>query len=143
MKVQYGDSCLCQRKVYEWVDRFFNRRDKVSDKKRSLLSKGALLLHDNNLPHTAAHPVDTLQILQFEVLKHPAYNPDFAPSDFNLFGPMKEHLRGQRFADDNEVMSAVQTWLLATPKSFYMAGIHNLVDGWTKCVARQRDYLEK
>jgi len=24
-----------------------------------------------------------------------------APSDFHLFGPMKEHLRGQKFADDD------------------------------------------
>ena len=92
---------------------------------------------------TAAHTVDTVQTLRFEVLKHPAYSPDLAPSDFHLFGPLKEHLRGQRFADDNEVMSVVQTWLLATPKSFYLAGIHNLVDRWTTCVARQGDYVEK
>ncbi|BFZ23195.1 hypothetical protein BsWGS_26234 [Bradybaena similaris] len=79
-------------------------------------SKGVLLLQDNACLHTAAH---TLQTLRFEVLKHPAYSPDLATLDFNLFGPMNEHLRGQRCADDNEVMSAVQTWLLATPKSFY------------------------
>jgi len=30
-----------------------------------------------------------------------------APSDVHLFGPMKEHLRGQKFADDDEVMEAV------------------------------------
>ena len=43
-----------------------------------------------------------------------------APSDFHLFGPMKEHLRGQKFADDDEVMEAVQSWLKATPKSFFV-----------------------
>jgi len=42
-----------------------------------------------------------------------------APSDFHLFGPMKEHLQGQKFADDDEVMEAVQSWLKATPKSFF------------------------
>jgi len=31
---------------------------------------------------------------------------------------MKEHLRGQKFADD-EVMEAVRSWLKATPKSFF------------------------
>ena len=45
-----------------------------------------------------------------------------APSDFHLFGPMKEHLRGQKFADDDEVMEAVQSWLKATPKSFFSRG---------------------
>ena len=38
-----------------------------------------------------------------------------APSDFHLFGPMKEHLRGQKFADDDEVMEAVQGLSQATP----------------------------
>ena len=55
-----------------------------------------------------------------------------APSDFHLFGPMKEHLRGQKFADDDEVMEAVQSWLKATPKSFFLEGIRKLEDGWTK-----------
>ena len=66
-----------------------------------------------------------------------------APSDFHLFGPMKEHLRGQKFADDDEVMKAVQSWLKATPKSFILEGIRKLVDRWTKCVAKQGDYVEK
>jgi len=65
-----------------------------------------------------------------------------APSGFHLFGPMKEHLRGQKFADD-EVMEVVQSWLKATPKSFFLEGIRKLVDSWTKCVAKQGDYVEK
>jgi len=32
MKVQYGDSCLSQGRVYEWVGRFQNRRQNISDK---------------------------------------------------------------------------------------------------------------
>ena len=67
-----------------------------------------------------------------------------APSDFHLFGPMKEHLQGQKFADDDEVMEAVQSWLTeATSKSFFLEGIRKLVDRWTKCVAKQGDYAEK
>ena len=56
---------------------------------------------------------------------------------------MKEHMRGQKFADENEVMEAVQSWLKATPKSFFLEGIRKLVDWWTKCVAKQGDYIEK
>jgi len=64
------------------------------------------------------------------------------PSDFHLFGPTKEHLRGQKFADD-DIMEAVQSWLKAMPKSFFLEGIRKLVDRWTKCVAKQGDYVEK
>jgi len=35
---------------------------------------------------------------------------------------MEEHLRGQKFADDDEVMEAVQSWLKATPKRFFSRG---------------------
>jgi len=56
---------------------------------------------------------------------------------------MKEHLRGQKFADDDEVKVVVQSWLKATSKSFFLEGICKLVDRWTKCVAMQGDYVEK
>jgi hypothetical protein len=56
---------------------------------------------------------------------------------------MKEQLLGQKCADDNEVMEAVQSWLKATPKSFFLEGIRRLVDRWTNCAAKQGDYVEK
>jgi hypothetical protein len=56
---------------------------------------------------------------------------------------MKEHLWGQKFADDNEVMEAVQSWLKAMPKSFFLEGICKVVDRWTKFFAKQRDYVKK
>jgi len=56
---------------------------------------------------------------------------------------MKEHLRGQKFADYDEVMEAVQSWLKATPISFFLEGMRQLVDRWTKCVAKRGDCVEK
>ena len=108
-----------------------------------LISKRVLLFYDHARPHMAVHTVDTLRALKFEVSKHPPYSPYLAPSDFHLFGPLKEHLRGQKFADDNEVMEAVQSWLKATPESYFKEGIRKLVDRWTKCVAKQGDCVEK
>jgi hypothetical protein len=43
----------------------------IRSKRRGLLSKRVLLLHDNARPHTAEHTVDKLRALIFEVLKHP------------------------------------------------------------------------
>ena len=91
----------------------------IRSKRRGLFSKRVLLLHDNAPPHTAAYTVGTLRALKFEVLKHPPYSPDLAPSDFHLFGAVKEQLLGQKFVDDNEVMEAVQSWLKVTLKSFF------------------------
>jgi histone-lysine N-methyltransferase SETMAR len=96
----------------------------IQSQRWGLLAKRVLLLHDNAHPHTAAHSVDILRALKCEVLKQPPYSPDLATSDFHLFGRMKVHLRGHKFADDNEVMEAVQRWLKATPKSFFFSRGH-------------------
>ena len=56
-----------------------------------------MLLHDNVRPHTAAHTAETLRKLKFEVMAHPPYSPDLAPSDYYLFGPLKEALKCRRF----------------------------------------------
>ena len=64
-------------------------------------------------------------------------------SDFYVFRPMKEHLRGHKFANDDEVMVAVQSWLKATPKSFFLEGIRKLVDMWTECVAKRGGTVSK
>ena len=63
--------------------------------------------------------------------------------DFHLFGPMKEHLRGRKFADDAKVMEAVRSWLQPAPKTFFLEGIRKVVDRWTECVAKRGDCGEK
>jgi hypothetical protein len=48
------------------------------------LSKGILFLQDNANPHKAAITHQKLSDFHFEVLKHPAYSADLAPSDYYL-----------------------------------------------------------
>jgi hypothetical protein len=38
--------------------------------------------------------VGNLRKLKWEVMEHPAHNPDLATSDFHLSGPLKEALAG-------------------------------------------------
>jgi len=78
MKVQYGDSCLSQGRVYEWLERFQNGRQNVSDE------------------HRSGRPVSVAS----ETVKQQV-------------------------------------------ELFFLEGIRKLVDRWTKCVAKQGDYVEK
>jgi histone-lysine N-methyltransferase SETMAR len=58
---------------------------------------------DNATPHTAGKTRETIEKMGWEILEHPPHSPDHAPSDFHLFGKLKEHLSGKRFASDQEV----------------------------------------
>jgi len=83
----------------------------ICKKRRGMLSKKVILHHDNARPHTAAATVETVQQMGFELLQHHPYSPDLAPSDYHIFGPLKEALHGRRFTSDAEVKEAVRTWL--------------------------------
>jgi histone-lysine N-methyltransferase SETMAR len=48
-------------------------------------------------PHKSVLAVGKLRDLHFELLEHPLYSPDLAPSDFCLFPKLKIFLTGQRF----------------------------------------------
>lgn len=68
----------------------------IRPKRRSLLSKKVLLSYNNTRSHTAGEAVPTITQLGFVVLEPPAYNPGLAPSDYHLFGPLKNAFRGRR-----------------------------------------------
>ena len=93
-------------------------RPAIRSKRRGSLTQGVLLLHDNARAHTAQLTINTILQLNWEVLEHPAYSPDLTPSDFHLFGPLKNALRSRRFAAADEVKEAVRDWLRSQKQTF-------------------------
>jgi hypothetical protein len=69
--------------------------------------------------------------------------PDFAPSDFHLFGPLKNHLGGKRIADNRKVDTEVRKWLRQQPKYFYAAGFEALAKRLENCINVGGGYVEK
>ncbi|UYV76456.1 hypothetical protein LAZ67_14000438 [Cordylochernes scorpioides] len=91
-----------------------------------------------------AEGIQTSQICQrmkiiygFEVLEHPAYSPDLAPSDYFLFGLLKKELKGKRFDSDEDVQKMVQDIFHTLPKSAYKEGIYELPERWRRCIESQ------
>jgi transposase len=111
--------------------------------KRRKRQDSVCLLQDNARPHTAALMMATLLKLKWDVLPHPPYSPDLAPSDYHLFGPMKKVLGGKRFQNNDEVIAAVQSWIHEQLKTFFETGIKKLPERWHKCTAVNGDYIEK
>jgi hypothetical protein len=84
-----------------------------------------------------------LHILGLTVLQHPAYSPDFTPSNFHLFPKLKEDLRGQNFSCEEEVKAAVCQWFWEKEKDIFKDRIQKLVEHWQKCLEVGGDYVEK
>jgi hypothetical protein len=66
-----------------------------------------------------------------------------APSDFHLFGPLKNHLGGKHFADDKEVETKVRKWLRQQSNDFYAASFDALLKQWDKCINVAGGYVKK
>ena len=86
-------------------------RHDVYSKRRGLTSKGVLFHQDNAWPHTAMKTLELIENFGWEVVPYPPYSPDLAPSDYHLFGPLKNHLRGTKFSDDEAVKEICCEWL--------------------------------
>jgi histone-lysine N-methyltransferase SETMAR len=69
---------------------------------RGKLSKGILFLQDNAAAYKAVITCQKLANLHIEVLKHPVYSPDLAPSDYYIF----PNLMGRKFSSNKEAKLA-------------------------------------
>jgi len=57
--------------------------------------------------------------LGWTVLPHLPYSLDLVPSDFHLFGPIKDRLCGQHFPSNDAITTAVKQWVTPADVDFY------------------------
>ena len=81
------------------------RLNEVLFQKRPVLAnqKGVILLHDNGTPHVSKLTQQTIEQLGWEVLAHPPWSPDLAPSDYHLFRSLRHHLCNKHYEDSDEI----------------------------------------
>ena len=84
-----------------------------------------------------------LNDLRFELLPHPQYLPDLAPSDFYWFADLKKMIQCKRISSDDEVIAATEAYFEAKDKSFYQKGIESLEKRWNDCIAMEGDYVDE
>ena len=61
---------------------------------------------------------DIMETLKWEVLPHPPYSPDVAPSDYHLFRSMVHGLAHQHFRSYKEVKKWIDLWIASKDASF-------------------------
>lgn len=105
-------------------------------------NKKVILLHDNARPHVALVTQETIIELGWEVLPHPAYSPDLAPSDYHLFRSLEHFLRDKLFSNRDELQNQLDFFFASKPQSFYRDGIRQLSTKWQKVIANKGNYFD-
>ena len=113
-------------------------------KKRPHMKMKKVLLHEDNAPcHKSMKTMVKLNELSFELLPHPAYFPDLAPSDYWLFADLKRMLQGKRLGSNKKVNAEAEAYYERKNELFYKKGIEKLEKRWNECITRERNYVDE
>jgi len=86
-----------------------------------------LLACGGSVPTPDLHAVQRVQDLNLRCYPQPPYSSDLSLSDFHLFRPLKDALRGHHFSLGEELKEAAYDWLAQQPKDFSLRLIYTLV----------------
>lgn len=111
----------------------------VQEKRPNLRKK--MILHDNARPHIAKETKRTLNELDWEVLPHPAYSPDLAPSDYHLFRKMANVFKEKSFDDYDHLKSEISDFFTSLQPEFLTKGIDELPKRWNFVVDNDGKYF--
>jgi histone-lysine N-methyltransferase SETMAR len=87
--------------------------------------------------------IGKLRDLHYELLEHPPFSPDLAPSDFFLLPELKLFLAGQHFSSNQEAIAAVEGYFADLMENHYRDGLMVLEHHWKKCISLNGDYVVK
>ena len=103
-----------------------NRIARTKSKKKTTF----FLQHDNARPRVSFETTEFATKFGSTLLPHPPYSPGLKLSDFYLFEPLEEGLRGKHFVDNNAVTDAAKKWTAIAGRDFYRRGIQTVVHRW-------------
>lgn len=114
-------------------------------RKRSVLvnNRRRILQHDNARPHAAKITQEKIKEINLELLPHPPYSPDIAPSDYHLFRSLEHSLRNKNFTSLTQVRNHLDAFFISKEPDFYKRGIEKLPKLWRNVINNDGHYLPK
>lgn len=126
-------------KYCEQLDRL---REAVAKKRPELANRrGVTFHHDNARPHTSLRTREKLLEFSWDVLPHPPYSPDLAPSDYYLFRSLQNSLDGKNFPNPDAMKIHLERFFAEKPKTFWEKGILDLPNRWAKVITQKGAYI--
>ena len=136
--LKYGETITAD-KYCQQLDKL---KQEIQRKRPQLARRGDILLqHDNARPHKAIVTQKKISDLGWEVLSHPSYSPDLAPSDFHLFRSLQNALDKKKFQTHEEIDSFLISFFESKPKIFYKNGIQKLIERWSIVIQNEGNYV--
>jgi histone-lysine N-methyltransferase SETMAR len=87
-----------------------------------------LLVHMDNAPcHKAKTTRDQLKDAKIIILPQPPYSPDLAPSDFFLFGFLKQRLKGKECSTSKEILKEAEKVMDSIPRRTRLRVFHEWI----------------
>jgi histone-lysine N-methyltransferase SETMAR len=117
-------------------------QQKLLQKHPSLVNqRGVCFQQDNARPHVSARSLTKISELNWELLPHPPYSPDLAPSDYHLFRSLEHFLRGKKLSCPDEIKQEVENFIASKQEDFFKQGIEKLVGRWEKVIETGGEYI--
>ena len=115
----------------------------VAKKRPGKLYSRVLFHRDNSGSNSNKLVRSTLRECRWELLNHPPYSPDLAPSDFFLFPNLRKKVQGIKFSTVTEVQTSVINWFDSKDPEFYRNGLESWYQRLQRCCDLDGAYLEK
>lgn len=115
------------------------------EKTSTIPNKGdrKVTLHfDNARPHTARKVTQFMEEHHMKKAPQPAYSPDIAPSDFFLFGYLKNMLQGEHFDSVDSLYESVIEILNGIPKATLKATFQEWERRLDEIIHNNGEYIE-
>jgi histone-lysine N-methyltransferase SETMAR len=122
---------ICRQMIY-----------RLKKKRPELYEKGFILHLDNASPHRTVTIKELCAKHNIEILPHPPYSPDEAPSDFYVFPNLKQQLRGYCFENEKALHNACDAALRLMSKDGLEKPFNSLVKRWDLVIKSNGEYFE-
>ena len=103
--------------------------------------RDVVFYHDNAGPRVSLAVRTKLLEFDWDVLPHPPYSSDLAPSNYYLFLSIKNFLRNRKFKSVNEIENGLEKYFKCKPREFWKNSIMRLPERWQKVIEEKGSYI--